>query len=323
MPEPDTIQLSIIAPVFNERENIEPLCARLDEELGAFGLPYEIILVDDGSTDGSVKVLREIAKRPNYRVILFRRNFGQTSAIRAGFDHARGQILIPIDADLQNDPADIPKLVAKLEEGYDVVSGWRHNRKDTWLTRKLPSILANGIISRVTGVALHDYGCTLKAYRREVLQDAVLYGEMHRFIPVYAAWAGAAVTELKVNHLPRTAGISKYGLGRTIKVLLDLLTVKFFSSYLTKPTYFFGRYGLMSMLAALFVAALMVVDKLWWNVIQEHRQTGLLFAMMLFLLGGQSIMLGVLAEIEVRTYFESQDKRPYLVREIVSADDSN
>src|SRR5215211_4561917 len=239
--------VSVFLPVFNEEPNLRPLHAKLDEALKSLGCLVEIVYVDDGSTDGSLKILREIAQLDaRVRVVALRRNYGQTAAMAAGIDAARGKVLIPMDADLQNDPADIQRLLDKLDEGYDVVSGWRKDRQDAFITRTFPSRIANGVISRIGGVPLHDYGCSLKAYRREVLKDVQLYGEMHRFIPIYAAWAGARVTEIPVAHYPRTAGKSKYGLSRTIKVVFDLVTIKFMASYLTKPIYIFGWAGLLA-----------------------------------------------------------------------------
>src|SRR5437762_493253 len=239
-------ELSVFLPVFNEEPNLRPLHGKLNEALKALGRTSEIIYVDDGSTDGSLNVLRELARDDDrVRVVALRRNYGQTAAMAAGIDAASGEVLIPMDADMQNDPADIVRLLRKLDEGYDVVSGWRKNRQDKLVTRKIPSMLANRLISWIGGVPLHDYGCSLKAYRRESLEDVRLYGEMHRFIPIYASWAGARVTEIPVEHHARTAGKSKYGLSRTIKVLFDLLTIKFMASYQTKPIYVFGWVGLL------------------------------------------------------------------------------
>ena len=249
-------EVSVFLPVFNEEANIEPLNLKLTDSLQQLGRTYEIIYVDDGSTDHTLNRLRAAAARDSrVRVIALRRNYGQTAAMSAGIDHARGQILIPMDADLQNDPSDIVRLIEKLDEGYDVVSGWRKDRKDKWLTRRLPSAVANRLISRLSGVPLHDYGCSLKAYRRHVLAEVKLYGEMHRFIPIYAGWAGARVTEIPVSHHARNAGESKYGLSRTIKVFFDLITIKFMSSYLTKPLYVFGAAGLLCLVAAFLSAA--------------------------------------------------------------------
>src|SRR6185369_12490387 len=258
-------EISVFLPVYNEEPNLLPLHAKLNEALKSLGRSAEIVYVDDGSTDGSLKILREIADLdPRVRVVVLRRNYGQTAAMAAGIDAAKGKVLIPMDADLQNDPADIKRLLHKLDEGYDVVSGWRKNRKDKMITRKIPSMLANRLISWIGGVPLHDYGCSLKAYRRESLQDVRLYGEMHRFIPIYAAWAGARVTEIPVEHHARTMGKSKYGLSRTIKVVFDLMTIKFMASYQTKPLYLFGWAGLLtfgvSVLSALFACLMKFAD---------------------------------------------------------------
>src|ERR1041385_1569601 len=259
----DAPEISIFLPVYNEEPNLLPLHAKLDEALKALGRSAEIVYVDDGSTDGSLTILRDIAQLdPRVRVVALRRNYGQTAAMAAGIDAAKGDVLIPMDADLQNDPADITRLLSKLDEGYDVVSGWRKNRKDKMITRKIPSMIANRLISWIGGVPLHDYGCSLKAYRRESLQDVRLYGEMHRFIPIYAAWAGARVTEIPVEHHARTMGKSKYGLSRTIKVVFDLMTIKFMASYQTKPIYIFGTFGFLSFFVSLVAAAWAVVLKL-------------------------------------------------------------
>src|ERR1700682_1644152 len=244
----DRPQLSVVVPLFNEEENVQPLLDELFAELAKLGRSHEVICVDDGSRDGTFAALRVIAaRRPELRVIRFRLNFGPTAAMSPGIEAARGDVIVPMDGDLQNDPADIARLLAQLDAGCDVVSGWRKNRKDREFGRKLPSRLANRLISAISGVRLHDYGCSLKAYRRDVLRDVKLYGEMHRFIPIYASWQGARVTELEVNHRARRAGRSKYGLSRTFKVVLDLLVVKFLASYATKPIYVFGGFGLVSL----------------------------------------------------------------------------
>ena len=240
-------ELSLFLPVLNEEDNLRPMHAKIQEALKSLGKTAEVIYVDDGSTDKSLEILREIASTDDQvRVISLRRNYGQTAAMSAGIDAAKGKILIPMDADLQNDPADIQKLLNKLDEGYDVVSGWRKNRKDKLIMRKIPSWIANSVISKIGGVPLHDYGCSLKAYRRDVIQDVKLYGEMHRFIPIYASWAGARVTEIPVDHHARTMGKSKYGISRTIKVIFDLMTIKFMASYQTKPIYVFGTFGMIA-----------------------------------------------------------------------------
>src|SRR6478609_10232413 len=252
-------ELSLFLPVLDEEENLRPMHAKIAAALDALGKTAEVIFVDDGSTDRSLDILKEIAaKDGRVRVISLRRNYGQTAAMSAGIDAARGEILIPMDADLQNDPADIARLLRKLDEGYDVVSGWRKNRKDKMVTRKIPSMMANRLISWIGGVALHDYGCSLKAYRRESLEDVRLYGEMHRFIPIYASWAGARVTEIPVEHHARTMGKSKYGLSRTLKVVFDLMTIKFMASYQTKPIYVFGSFGMLAF-AISFLAGIYAV----------------------------------------------------------------
>ncbi len=313
-------KVSIIVPVYNERKSLEPFILALTHALEPTGEDYEVLFVDDGSTDGSADYLDTLpAKDRRIRVIQFRRNFGQTAAMAAGFDYARGNILIPIDADMQNDPLDIPPILLKLREGYDVVSCWRQDRKDPWLTRKLPSKLANLLISCISGVKLHDYGCTLKGYRREVVAHIRLYGEMHRFIPVYASWAGAKVAEIPVRHHPRFSGASKYGLTRTFKVILDLITVKMLGSYSTKPMYFFGGVGLAACTGGFFFALLTLFDK-YYNGVKAHNNPLLLLAVFLFILGIQFILMGLVAELVIRTYFESQGKAPYIIRKIQSCE---
>ncbi|HKZ01113.1 MAG TPA: glycosyltransferase family 2 protein [Pyrinomonadaceae bacterium] len=310
-----TPELSVFLPVYNEEPNLLPLHAKLDQALKQLGRSAEIVFVDDGSNDGSLRILREIATAdPRVRVIALRRNYGQTAAMAAGIDAARGKVLIPMDADLQNDPADIVRLLQRLDEGYDVVSGWRKNRKDKMVTRRIPSMIANRLISWIGGVPLHDYGCSLKAYRRESLQDVRLYGEMHRFIPIYASWAGARVAEIPVEHHPRTMGKSKYGLSRTIKVIFDLMTIKFMASYQTKPIYVFGTFGVLafaiSLLAGLYAVFLKVFHK------ADFVQTPLpILTIVMFAVGIQFLLMGLLAEMLVRTYHESQAKAIYAVRE--------
>jgi dolichol-phosphate mannosyltransferase len=314
-------ELSVFLPVYNEEDNIVPLNAKLKDALECLNRSYEIIYVDDGSTDGSLARLRELASADSrVRVIALRRNYGQTAAMSAGIDHACGDILIPMDADLQNDPADIARLLEKLDEGYDVVSGWRKDRKDKWLTRRVPSTAANKIISRISGVELHDYGCSLKAYRRDVLTDVKLYGEMHRFIPIYARWAGARVAEIPVTHHPRAAGKSKYGLSRTIKVVFDLITVKFMANYWTKPLYMFGAAGLI----CLAISVLSFMGALYYRFVHDvhlNRMPLATLAMIMFAMGIQFIFMGLLAEMIVRTYHESQNKPTYLVRERINIDE--
>ncbi len=310
------MKVSVVIPVFDEFENLAPLHQSLTEALRGFN--YELVFVDDGSQDGSQAELERLAAADleHTCVVEFRRNFGQTAAIAAGIDHSGGDVIVLIDADQQNDPADIPQLLAKIDEGYDVVSGWRVRRKDTFLTRRLPSQIANGLISRVTGVRLHDYGCTLKAYRREVLQGFRLYGEMHRFIPAYAGWVGARIAEVPVNHRPRTHGKAKYGLERTFKVILDLFTVKFLISYANKPIYLFGGAGILLGGASVAVLVALILRRILYN---EHlvRSPLLLMTVMLFILGMQSIMMGLVAELLARTYHESQAKLTYTVRRVI------
>jgi glycosyltransferase involved in cell wall biosynthesis len=311
----DVPDISVFLPVFDEEPNLRLLHQKLDEALQKLGRTAEIIYVDDGSKDGSLAILRELAaKDARVRVVALRRNYGQTAAMAAGIDAARGRVLIPMDADLQNDPVDIVRLLDKLDEGYDVVSGWRKNRQDKLVTRKIPSMLANRLISWIGGVPLHDYGCSLKAYRRESLEDVRLYGEMHRFIPIYASWAGARVTEIPVEHHARTAGKSKYGLSRTIKVLFDLMTIKFMASYQTKPIYIFGTFGVLSFFVSFIAGLWALILKLWHKA--DFIQTPLpIIAIVLFAVGIQFLLMGLLAEMLVRTYHESQSKRIYAVRE--------
>lgn len=312
--------LSVVVPIFNERDNVAPLYDKVRESMDAIGLPWELVLVDDGSRDGSADLLDEVAaKDARITVVHFARNFGQTAAMMAGMDHARGDIIVPMDGDLQNDPADIVRLLDKLDEGFDVVSGWRKDRQDHAIKRNLPSRLANTLISRVSGVHLHDYGCSLKAYRREVLDGVKLYGEMHRFVPIYAAWNGARVAELPVTHHPRLHGESKYGLERVVKVLLDLLVVKFLFRYAEKPIYVFGGFGFLSILGG--VAAGVWALALKFFTATSFVQTPLpLFCVFLCATGVISILMGLIAEILNRTYHESQGKAVYKVARVVRAD---
>jgi len=306
--------ISVIIPAFNEQENVPILFQKLLSALGTLNLCYELIFVDDGSTDQTPAVLDNLAEGNSVaKVIHLARNFGQTAAITAGIDAASGRILVTLDADLQNDPQDIGVLLSKLDSGFDVVSGWRKDRKDLFLTRILPSLIANRLISMISGVRLHDYGCSLKAYRRDVLEGVRLYGEMHRFVPFYAAWMGARVTEVPVQHHRRTHGSSKYGLSRIVKVLLDLLTIKFLFDYGTKPSYVFGTLGLTSIGLSLLAFAWAVVLKLFFAT--SLIQTPLpLLTVLLFTVGVQLILMGLLAEVLVRTYHESQDKRIYVIK---------
>lgn len=306
--------LSIVVPVFNERESLSLLHAQTTAVMRAHGYDYELVLVNDGSSDGSAEVLdRLAAEDERVKVVHLRRNYGQTAALMAAIEHARGEVLIAMDADLQNDPADIPDLLAKLDEGYDVVSGWRKRREDAMLSRRLPSVIANWLISSVLNVRLHDYGCTLKAYRRDVLEDVRLYGEMHRFIPVYASWAGARVTEMPVTHHGRRFGASKYGIGRVGRVLLDLFLLYFLARSLDRPIQFFGKIGLVALGLSLLSFGWALWLKLFEGLSLILTPLPLLSAT-LGLSGVMFILLGVVAEVLSRTYFEAQNKRPYAIR---------
>jgi len=308
-------KLSVVVPVYNEQDNIPILYERLNATLRELGNEYEIVLVNDGSRDGSLMLLRRLAAaHPEVKVLDLKRNSGQTAALMCGIDYSTGDIIIPIDADLQNDPADIPRLLEKLAEGYDVVSGWRRDRKDAAIRRNFVSGVANRVISKISGVHLRDYGCSLKAYRRSVLDGVRLYGEMHRFVPIYASWMGAKIAEIPVSHSPRIYGKSSYGLERIAKVILDLIVVKFLDRHLVKPIYIFGGFGLLSIavsfLSLFWALYLKLVDDL--SLIQTPLP---LLSAMALLAGITAILLGLMSEILVRTYFESQDKRPYYVRE--------
>lgn len=312
------LDLSLVIPIYNEEENIPLLYAEIKEVLDSTSYQYEMIFIDDGSSDTSVNVLEQLSQDDeNVLVVALRRNFGQTAAMSAGFDHASGDIIITMDGDLQNDPHDIPDMVAKLNNGYDVVTGWRHDRKDPFLSRKLPSMLANKLISWITGVGLHDYGCTLKAFRREVTENIHLYGEMHRFIPAIASGMGISFTEVKVNHRARRFGTSKYGISRTIRVVLDLLTVKFLLSYATRPLHVFGTVGVLSAGMGFIIAFIMTLQRFFAGVGLSDRPL-LLLAVLLIFMGVQFITMGLLAELVVRTYHESQQKPIYYVRRIIS-----
>jgi len=312
------LDVTVVVPLLNEQDNIRPLYDQLKQAMKNIS-EYELIFIDDGSTDGSFGVLSELHKADSkVRIIRFRKNFGQTAALSAGFDHAKGDIIIAIDADLQNDPADIPAMIEKLHQGFDVVSGWRKKRHDNAITRLMPSLAANWLISKITGVNLHDFGCTLKAYRREVLAETKLYGEMHRFIPALASWSGATIGELVVNHRPRTAGVAKYGLGRTWKVILDLITVKFLGSFSTKPIYIFGGLGLASAAMAFIFGLIMIYQKfLAAHELPLNRNPLLVLTAMLVMTTVQFILMGLLAELMVRTYHESQNRPTYVIREIL------
>ncbi len=320
MADDRTVELSVIVPAYNEQESLENLYDELNETLSN-KFDYEIIFIDDGSSDNTFNVLTQIRKNdPKVRVIRFRKNFGQTAALAAGFEHCRGSIVIPLDADGQNDPADIPRLIKKLNEGYDIVSGWRRKRHDNVVTRKLPSRVANWIIARITGVKLHDFGCTLKAYRWESIREIKLYGEMHRFIPALASWGGENVAEMVVNHRPRTTGATKYGLNRTFKVILDLMTIKFLASFSTKPIYVFGGLGVLSILGA-FVSGIMVLYHKFVVGLSMNRNPLLFLTGLLVIASIQFILMGLLAELLVRTYHESQGRQIYVIDRILQAGD--
>jgi glycosyltransferase involved in cell wall biosynthesis len=315
---PTGTAISIVIPVYNEEESLPELHREIARAMQPWGIRWQVVYVDDGSRDGSPEILSTIAERdPRVSVVQFRRNFGQTAAIAAGIDNAVGDVIVLLDSDLQNDPADIPRLLEKLDHGYDVVSGWRKERKDPFWHRRLPSTIANFLISSVTGLRLHDYGCTLKAYRREVLDHVQLYGEMHRLIPVYAAAVGARVAELPVHHRPRRYGRSKYGIARTLKVLLDLLTTKFLSGYLTKPIYVFGGSGLALGFAGCILTAVVAFQKIWFDI-WVHRNPLAWIAGLCFVSALQLVLMGLLAELMVRTYHESQGKPIYVVRQIIN-----
>ena len=311
-------RISIVIPLYNEEESIPNLWAALDEAISNYGQPAEVIVIDDGSKDRSFALLREIAaKDPRFTIIRFRRNFGQTAGFAAGFAQACGEVVITMDADLQNDPMDIPKLMAKIDEGYDIVSGWRKDRKDRFIDRKLPSMMANRLISNVTDVSLHDYGCSLKAYRRDVLQHVHLYGELHRFIPALASQVGGTVTEVPVNHRARQFGRSKYGISRTIRVMLDLITVWFLGTYSTRPIHVFGTLGLASAAMGVLIGLFLTFLKVFLHEDIGNRPL-LLLAVLLVVIGVQLITMGLLGEMITRTYYESQNKPIYVVREIVN-----
>jgi len=311
--------LSVVIPIRNEEPNLPELYREFTEALTAFGRPYELVLVDDGSTDRSFAVLAELqAKDPRVRVIRFRRNFGQTAAFAAGFKYARGALIVTADGDLQNDPSDIPRMVEMIASGADIVCGWRKDRKDTLVTRRIPSMLANRLISWATGVRLHDYGCSLKVFRAEVVKPLKLYGEMHRFLPAIASELGVSIREVVVNHRARRHGTSKYGLSRTIRVVLDLLTVKFLLSYSTKPLQIFGLVGGGMLFAGLLVSAWLAYQRLFGYQSIANRPL-LLFGILLIFTGLQLLTLGLLAELQARTYHESQDKPTYVIREIREA----
>lgn len=310
--------ISVVFPVLNEAGCLVQLYKEVVEVLESIGRSFELIFCDDGSTDETPEILSQLSERDNrVKVIIFSRNFGQTLALSACFMHARGDIIIPMDADMQNDPKDIIHLVNKLEEGYDVVSGWRKDRKDPFFSKTIPSRIANLLVSMVTGVKLHDYGCTLKAYRAAILKDIKLYGEMHRLIPAYIKWAGGKITEVVVNHRPRTIGKSKYNLSKTIRLILDLLTVRFLLGYTTKPLYYFGKYGLISLLFSLISFCWTVTKKIIWGK-PLYTDPFFLASIFLFITGFQFLFFGLLAELNMRIYYESQCKPPFLIKKYIN-----
>ncbi|OGI21053.1 MAG: glycosyl transferase [Candidatus Melainabacteria bacterium RIFOXYA12_FULL_32_12] len=312
----EKVDLSIVIPVFNEAESIRVLAESLLKVLENLNRKFEIIFIDDGSTDGSHLILKTLSEEiSTIKAVRFRRNFGQTAAMAAGFDYASGGIIITLDGDLQNDPADIPRIIAKFEEGYDVVSGWRKNRQDDFITRKIPSMLANMLISKMTGTYLHDYGCSLKAYRAEIAKELSLYGELHRFIPALASIEGASISEIPVLHHARKSGKSKYNIFRTFKVILDLLTVVFLKKFMTRPLHIFGRIGLFSFITGLAICLHLAFDKIIYSTNIGNRPL-LLLGVLLILTGFQLISTGIIAEIQIRTYYESQNKAIYKVKEV-------
>lgn len=307
---PTTILVSIVIPVFNEAGNVQPLIGSIVSACSS--IPYEIVVVNDGSTDSTSNELTAlVATVPHLKIINLKRNFGQTAALAAGIDAAQGDIIVPMDGDGQNDPADIPRIIDKLHEGYDVVSGWRKNRQDSFLSRRLPSIIANAIISIVTDVHLHDYGCTLKAYRRSIISNLQLAGEMHRFLPAWCVWQGGRVAEIEVNHHARIRGTSKYGIMRIFKVLIDLLTVKFFSGYLFKPNYLFSGSGFIFFILGILSGGLAIFDKLGPNHFPYLRIPLLLLAVFFGLVALVLILMGLMAELLVRLYFQVRHQKPY------------
>jgi len=309
------LNISIILPVLNEEENLEAMNTEIVGVVDKMDIDYEIIYIDDGSTDRSFEILSGLREQnQKIKVIQFRRNFGQTAGLAAGFDHASGDVIITMDSDRQNDPNDIPMLLDKINEGYDLVSGWRFDRQDAWLSRKLPSKIANGLISKITNVKLHDYGCSLKAFRKEVIENIRLYGEMHRFIPAIASWMGVRIAEVKVNHRARVAGTSKYGISRTFRVVLDLITVKFLLQYSARPIHFFGGIGMASGVLGFTIAFVMTIQKFFFEVPMGDRPL-LLLSVLLIFIGLQFITFGLLGELMTRTYHESQNKPVYVVRQ--------
>lgn len=316
------MDISVVVPFLNESPNLQPLCDEIKASLDPLGRSYEVLFIDDGSTDDGIEVLERCrADMPQIKVVSFRRNFGQTAAMVAGLDYAQGDIVVTLDADRQNDPADIPAMVAKIEEGYDMACGWRFDRQDTYLSRKLPSMLANRLISTITEVRLHDYGCTLKAMTKELAKSVILYGEMHRFIPAVASGVGAKIAEVKVNHRARTAGESKYGISRTFRVILDLITVKFLLRFHSRPLHFFGIPGLALGGVGGLLIAYLTIARLFFDVSLSDRPM-LLFAFMLLVIGLQFVLFGLIGEMQTRTYYESQDKPIYHVRRTIGVDEA-
>lgn len=312
-----TLNVSVVIPLLNEEKNIPILYDELTETLRQTGLEYELIFIDDGSTDSSLELLEKLQQNdPCICVVSLRKNFGQTAAMTAGFDRAEGEVIIAMDADLQNDPADIPMLLEKINEGCDMVTGWRYNRQDPFFSRKLPSRIANRIISFTTGVKLHDYGCTLKAFRRDVIENIKLYGEMHRFIPAIASAMGVSIAEVKVNHRSRRFGTSKYGISRTLRVILDLITVKFLLNYSTRPIHVFGTIGFISGSVGMLMALVLTFQRQFYGIPLSDRPL-LLLAVLLIFVGVQFITIGLVAEMLARTYHESQNKPTYYVRRII------
>lgn len=310
--------ISLVIPVYNEALSLPGLFDRLDETLAMLGRPYEIVMVDDGSKDGSFEKLVELARSRPVTVIRFKRNFGQTAALAAGIDAARGEVIVTLDSDLENDPRDIPLLLKKMDEGFDVVSGWRQDRwKGSFISRKLPSVAANWLITKLSGVPLHDYGCTLKAYRADLVKGVVLYGDMHRFIPAYVSWQGGVVAEVPVSYSARQHGRSNYGMGRIVRVLLDLVVVVFMHKYMNRPMHFFGGWGLVSFSAGAFFGALSVALKAM--EVRDFVETPLpLWSALFIIVGVQMIMFGVISEMLMRTYYESQGRRPYMIKDKVT-----
>ncbi len=313
-------KVSIVIPSYNEEKSLKALIEELDSFLKNFEYQYEVIFVDDGSTDNSYNILKDAAKKnQNIKVYRLRKNYGQSAALLAAIDHSNGDVIVPLDADLQNDPNEIPKLLNLISEGYDLVSGWRKNRQDRALDRKIPSMIANKLISFISGISLHDYGCSLKAYKRDILQGVRLYGELHRFLPICASWNGAKVAEIEVNHRPRIFGKSKYGLSRTYKVILDLIVLKFLSDYSTKPIYFFGGFAFASFLFSLLLTGWAFYLKLFKNIDLDGTPL-LIYSAVFIIVSFQLILMGILADLVMRTYFESQNKKTYQIKESVNGE---